>query len=329
MNIAKIKKQVSDFYVEHKKSIGYTGVVIIVALIICVYFSTSPTDYPRGTIVRITKDMSVTGAANLLKEKGIIRSTLVYKIYVVLLHDGKGVQEGSYLFADPQSALRIAYRTAYGQKDMEKIKLTFIEGHSSMELASLLAKNIPGFDAKSFSVQAQKYEGYLFPETYFVDIDTQPSEIISMMREQFEEAVKPLVQEFATSTRSMKDIITMASIIEKEAGNKTDRRIISGILWKRIDEGMHLQVDVPFYYVMDIAEGGPTLKDLATESPYNTYINKGLPPGPITNPGLDSIRAALNPTPSEYYFYLADSNGVTHYAKTHDGHLANRVKYLQ
>jgi UPF0755 protein len=150
-----------------------------------------------------------------------------------------------------------------------------------------------------------------------------------MMREQFEEAVKPLVQEFATSTRSMKDIITMASIIEKEAGNKTDRRIISGILWKRIDEGMHLQVDVPFYYVMDIAEGGPTLKDLATESPYNTYINKGLPPGPITNPGLDSIRAALNPTPSEYYFYLADSNGVTHYAKTHDGHLANRVKYLQ
>ncbi len=305
--------------------------ILLLAVIVCLLVigaSVAPSSFPRNTIVRINKDMTVSGAASLLKEKGIIKSAYLYKIYVVLLHDGKGIQAGSYLFDAPQSALRVAYRTSYGIKNVDKIRLTVFEGTNSKEIAALLKKSVPGFAVNNFLIQAKMNEGYLFPETYFVDPDVQPKEIIDMMREQFDIATKSLQGSLATSTRSLKNIITMASIIEKEANDTVERRIISGILWKRLDKGMALQVDVPFYYALDKGSSELTLADLATTSPYNTYTHKGLPPTPITNPGLDAIRAALYPTASPYYFYLADKNGVTHYAATHDGHLVNKEKYL-
>jgi UPF0755 protein len=121
----------------------------------------------------------------------------------------------------------------------------------------------------------------------------------------------------------------MASILEEEANNTEDRRIISGILWKRIEKGMALQVDAPFYYLFGKGSSQLTLSDLATTSPYNTYVNKGLPSAPISNPGLDAIKAAINPKSTPYYFYLADRKGITHYATDHDGHVANRNNYLR
>ncbi len=329
MSYKLLKKLVISLPIGLRIAVGVLMAVVAIIFLAGVYISTAPSNYPRGTIVRISKDMSVTSAASLLKEKGIVRSAFVYKAYVVLLHEGKGIQQGSYLFDEPQSALRVAYRTAYGVKDMEKIRLTIFEGTNSKVIAAIIQKSIPAFDTKSFIAKAQKYEGYLFPETYFVDQDVTPGEIIDTMRDQFDDQIAVLDGPLATSTHSMKDIITMASIIEKEANNPDDKRIISGILWKRIAEGMPLQVDVPFYYVMNVGTKGLSLTDLATSSPYNTYTHKGLPPTPITNPGIDSIKAALYPVKSPYYFYLADGKGVTHYAKDHEGHVANKVRYLQ
>lgn len=321
----KIRKIIKKYTI----AISAILVLVIVGFIVVITTSVPPSTFPRDTVVRISKDMTISAAGELLKEKGIIRSVLAYKIYVVLLHDGKGIQAGSYLFGDPQSALRVAYRTAYGFKDIQKIKLTFIEGKNSKELAALIKKNIPDFDVEDFLERAKKYEGYLFPETYFLDPDVRPGEVVDMMRDQFDTAIRPLSDAIATSTRSLKDIITMASIVEEEAGTDTDRRIIAGILWKRLDKGMPLQVDVPFYYFMDKSSSeGITLKDLAMESPYNTYLNKGLPPTPISNPSLGAIKAALYPVNSPYYFYLADKKGVTHYAVTHDGHVINKSTYL-
>lgn len=291
--------------------------------------SVAPSSFPRNTILRIEKNMTVSEVAELLKNSNIIKSKLLYKIYVIVLHDGKGVQAGSYLFDAPQSALRIAYRTSYGVKNVQKIKLTIVEGKNSKELAKLLKRDIPGFKSEEFEVLAKKYEGYLFPETYFIEPDVTPGELVKMMRDQFDAAIEPLKPALATSTRSIEDIIIMASILEKEAGNDVDRQKISGILWKRLDRGMALQVDVPFYYILDKNGQGITLDDLAIKSPYNTYLNKGLPPTPIANPSLASIKAALYPVSSPYYFYLADKDGVTHYAKTHDEHVVNKQKYLK
>ena len=314
---------------KYRVLIGGIVVFVLFPMSLVVSFSVAPSNFPRGTIVRVNKDMSVTGTASLLKERGIIRSALVYKAYVKFVHKGKGVLAGSYLFDQPQSALRVAYRTAYGVSDLQKVKITVFEGTNTKEIGALIKKAIPAFDAVSFVAEAKPYEGYLFPETYFFNPDVQPEEVIALMREQFDLKIAALKDAIATSTKPFEDIMKMASIIEKEANDRTDRRMISGVLWNRINIDMPLQTDVPFYYILNRKANELTVKDLSTTSPYNTYLNKGLPPTPITNPGLDSIMAAMNPTKNPYLFYLADYNGVTHFAKTHDDHVLNKRKYLQ
>ena len=121
----------------------------------------------------------------------------------------------------------------------------------------------------------------------------------------------------------------MASIVEREATSSIDRRMIAGILWKRIATNMPLQVDPPFYYILGKDSASLTLSDLAVDSPYNLYKHTGLPPTPIDNPGLDSIVDTINPTASNYLFYLSDKNGRMHYAATLDGHTANANKYIE
>ncbi|MEK7641513.1 MAG: endolytic transglycosylase MltG [Patescibacteria group bacterium] len=291
--------------------------------------SIPPADFARGAIVRIPKDMTVSEAAVLLEQKGVIRSSFLYKAYMRVIRNGKGVQAGSYLFDQPQSAVRVAYRMAYGIDELQKIKVVIPEGSSSRNIAAIIKRAIPSFDAKSFLSEAQKYEGYLFPETYFFNPDVSPSEVISEMRTQFEEKVTALMGAIATSTHALENVVVLASILEEEANNTDDRRMISGVLWNRINIGMPLQVDAPFYYLLGKTSSQLTLSDLATTSPYNTYKNKGLPPAAISNPGLDAIRAALNPVPSKYLFYLADQTGVTHYATTHDEHVENKWKFLR
>jgi UPF0755 protein len=248
---------------------------------------------------------------------------------VTILHRGKGVQAGSFLFDQPQSALRIAYRTAYGVDELHKVKVTIPEGSNSKEIGAIIERAIPAFDLPTFLSEAKKSEGYLFPETYFFNPDVTPREVISMMKEQFGEKVGTIMNEIATSTHPMEEILIMASILEEEANNPRDRALISGVLWNRIKIDMPLQVDAPFYYIFNKGSSQLTLTDLATSSKYNTYKNKGFPLGPISNPGLGAIKAALYPEKTKYLFYLADRSGVTHYAVTHDEHVANKAKYLQ
>ncbi len=305
------------------------GILILGFIVSVIIYSIAPGNFPIGKIVSIEKDMTVSQTATELKENGIIRSALFYKIYVVLLHDGKGVQAGDYLFDQPQSVLRVAYRTAYGIQGLEKIKVMITEGASSKDISRILAKNIPDFDAKDFLELAKKEEGYLFPDTYYFNPNVPPKEIIGEMKLVFKKKMATIQTDIMLSGRQMDDIVKMASIVEKEANNDDDRRMIAGILWKRIDASMPLQVDPPFYYFLNKTSSQLTLGDLKVESPYNLYLHKGLPPTPIDNPGLDVILATIKPKESEFWFYLSDSKGNMHYAATYDGHLANKAKYLQ
>jgi UPF0755 protein len=152
--------------------------------------------------------------------------------------------------------------------------------------------------------------------------------------------VKTLSDTFQTKIASLESIIDsfgkpysqvviMASILEAEARKLEDRRVIAGILWKRIQMDMPLQVDAPFEYVSSKNTFTLTTADLRLDSPYNTYTRKGLPPTPIGNPGLEAIQAAVTPIESPYLYYLSDKNGVFHYAETHDGHVKNKAKYLK
>jgi UPF0755 protein len=121
----------------------------------------------------------------------------------------------------------------------------------------------------------------------------------------------------------------MASLIEEETATPEDRRIVSGILWKRLSSGMRLQVDATFAYTIGKGSLELTTEDLKSDSPYNTYRIYGLPPTPIVNPGLDAITAALHPTSSPYVYYLSDKNGVMHYSKTFEEHKLAKAKYLR
>ncbi len=121
----------------------------------------------------------------------------------------------------------------------------------------------------------------------------------------------------------------MASLVEEEASNSTDRRIIAGILWRRLAHNMPLQVDAPFYYIIGKGSSQLTLKDLSMDSPYNLYKHTGLPPRPIDNPGLDAIVDTITPTTTDYLYFLSGRDGKMHYASTFEGHVANKGKYLE
>lgn len=320
---------INSFLKKYRVYIISLGIIMVGLICGVIYYSVAPGNFPVGTIFSIEKDMTVSQTASKLKESGIVRSALFYKAYVVLLHDGKGVQAGDYLFDQPQSVLRIAYRTSYGIQGLEKVKITITEGASSKDIAKIIMKKIPEFDAKGFLDLAKQKEGYLFPDTYYFNPNVMPQEVIDEMNGVFKKKMSTIQTEIMLFGRQMDDIVKMASIVEKEANNDNDRRIIAGILWKRIDVSMPLQVDPPFYYFLNKISSQLTLDDLKIESPYNLYLHNGLPPTPIDNPGLDAILATIQPEKSEFWFYLSDSKGNMHYATTHDGHLANKAKYLQ
>jgi UPF0755 protein len=150
------------------------------------------------------------------------------------------------------------------------------------------------------------------------------------MTETYQKRIQEIAPQIQAFGKPIRDVISMASIIEEEARTEESRRIIAGILWKRLSIGMPLQVDAAFAFVNGKkASADLTLDDLKIESPYNTYVNKGLPPGPISNPGIATIRATITPIPSKYLYYLTDNDGVMRYGITHDDHVANKNRYLR
>ena len=308
----------------------FTFVVLIVAVIVVVTaFSIAPNDFPARKIVSIQKSTYLSQAADTLYKNGIIRSPLLFKIYAVISSGHRQVQAGDYLFSEPQSALKVAYRMTHGEQDLPKISVTLYEGMTVKEMGKQIRGNIPNFDSETFYNMAKSYEGYLFPDTYFFYENVTPTQVLETLRNNFTQRIKTALLDIQAFGKPMSEVMEMASIVEREATSTLDRKLIAGVLWKRIATGMPLQVDPPFYYILGKGSAQLTRNDLAMDSPYNLYTHKGLPPTPISNPGLDSILATVNPTKTDYLFFLADRKGVIHYAASHEGHLANKDKYIQ
>lgn len=289
----------------------------------------APTSFNVVEIINVKSGMSVKETGSLLKDKNIIRSPFSFRLATALYGGRGGVIAGKYKFEEPMSVFGVASKltkTGYG---VTVLKVTVPEGLSNKEIASLLSKNFDNFDSKKFISLAKDKEGYLFPDTYFFELETTPEQVIEMMNANFKNKIKGVNIKIALSGKNLHEILTMASIIEDEARTEETRKMISGILWKRIDAGMMLQVDVSFVYLLGKGSAQLSLADLQIDSPYNTYKYKGLPPGPITNPGLGAILAALEPTSNPYWFYLSDKEGNMHYAETFEGHKANKFKYLR
>jgi UPF0755 protein len=316
------KRFFNDVYVRY----FLTGLVILALALYAV--NRAPDEFPVQMMISVKAGESLADISRSLKEAHVIRSQLLFESVAILQGGERHMIAGDYFFTKPLGTAAVVGRLTSGEYGLTPVRITIPEGTTVSGIASLLKNSFWNFDTDTFIKQAQDKEGYLFPDTYFFLPTMTPQEVISILNETFEKKIKTIDEEIIAFGKPLRDVIIMASLIEKEAAAPEDRRIISGILWKRIAIGMPLQVDAAFIYV-----NGETTKDLSTadlkiDSPYNTYRYKGLPPGPIGNPGLDAIFAAVSPQQSPYLYYLSDDKGIMHYAKTFEEHKQNKQKYL-
>ena len=300
----------------------------IILLLLCIYWLTisSPRKYPQRTIITIRDGAGLLEVADTLEKNNVIRSPFWFRTVVIGLGGERGIKAGDYYLSHRENAFKLAWRVVNGNHNIKTIRITIPEGFTIDEIASLFDSRFSKFDQEEFLTRAK--EGYMFPDTYFVEVSATASSTIALLQNNFEKKIEPYMEEMASSTHTFEDLINMASILEEEATSSEDRKIVSGILWKRIKIGMPLQVDATLKYVTGRGSEHLTQDDLKMDSPYNSYTRRGLPPTPIANPGLDSIKAALRPKDSPYLYFLTDENGIMHYAKTFEEHKRNKEKYI-
>ena len=297
--------------------------------IFALWHLTTPPPHRGEVIVDIREGSTVSEMGNLLFEKKIIRTPLLFSAFVQYRGVDTKLPSGVFLFDTPRNLFQITEQLAVGDRGIERVRITIPEGYTTAQIATLVSKSLPELDENEFRNITKSKEGYLFPDTYFFFTTATSGEVVGVMQENFKVKTETLFEESFSLNKPWKDIMVMASIIEEEAVTDADRRLVSGILWKRIKIGMRLQVDASFAYIMNKASSEITIDDLNHDSPYNTYRYAGLPPGPIANPGLATISAALYPTESVYLYYLSDKDGVMHYAKTFEEHKLNKARYLR
>lgn len=308
-------------------------VALIVFLLVFVrgyvFLLAAPSGFPAGSIVTISRGENAAQIAGELRDAQIVKHPEVLRILLRFSGQAGSLRSGAYRFLHPQNALVVAYRLATADFGIEPAHITFPEGTTARAMAARATNLLPQIRAGDFLRAAEPYEGYLFPDTYTFAPDATAESIVATLRANFNAKMAELLPTIAKSGHSLSDIVIMASLVEREARTPQEKKIVAGILWNRIRVGMPLQVDAVFGYINGRDTYAPSLEDLSVDSPYNTYTHKGLPPGPIDNPGLDSLTAAASPQKSSYLYYLTGKDGQMHYAITFAEHKANRAQYLQ
>ncbi len=301
---------------------------------------------PKPTVVyNVQKGWGDKEIAIYLEKQGIIKNSWFFRLYVVISGQHSNIKAGTYNLSSSMSVTQIVKKFVSG--DVIKNKITIIEGWNLKDISEYLEikkicskKDFLNLTKKDYSLsfdflkdkpKGLSLEGYIFPDTYEISLAEKPEEILKNILANFDKKLTPnLKSEIAAQHKSIFEIITMASILEKEVKMFGDKKIVSGILWKRIENSMPLQVDATINYITGKNDGGVSVKDTKIDSPYNTYKYGGLPLGPICNPGIESILAAIYPENSPYWYYLsADHTNKTIFSKTLEEHNVAIAKYLK
>jgi UPF0755 protein len=278
--------------------------------------------------------------SNQLQQKGIIRSAAAFTVYVTLSGQRRNLEAGSYDLNPSSSVAEVANVLSQGK--ITHNQLVVPEGVTVAKVRALAATK--GITPASFNAAlGESYtgtflagrppgdyslEGYLFPDSYQLPPKPDAHTLIQAMLTNFEkqETANNLTQAFAAENLSLHQGVTLTSIVQSEVSNEADQSMVAQVFLNRLAAGIPLQSDVTVAYAA-LLTGQPFSTTLV--SPYNTYVNKGLPPGPIANPGITALEAVAHPTPNSYLYFVADKNGVTHYATTYAEHEQNVQKYLQ
>ncbi len=287
-----------------------------------------PQKFPIDELVSIPAGVALDEAARTLQSQHVVRSETALRLIVTMLGRDTSVRAGDYLFKEPKNVFSVARAIATGAYGLEPTRVRIPEGSTTKEMAKIFSTRLKRIDAALFLAKAQPYEGFLFPDTYFFLPNVSEDTVIQTMRQNFDEHIAQIAGEVSSFGKSLKDVVIMASLLEREARIMKDRQMIAGVLWNRIERDMLLQVDAAFLYTIGRTTFDLTMKDLKSDSPYNTYKYKGLPPGAIGSPSLQSLLAAVTPVKHKYLYYLADNSGVTHYSVTYEEHLQKKRRYL-
>ncbi len=297
------------------------------------------------------KNESVSSLANRLEDSGLIRSEYAFLYFLFSEDAWKGLQAGDYLLNGKMTIPEIVGKLSRGETVQKGVKITFPEGWTAKEMAARLSENgLPGEEFLALSMEPKSewrteypfladipddgsLEGFLFPDTYFFSREFGAEAIVGKMLTNFGNKSpirfdpEPESRIETTGMDSYRRLI-LASVVEAEVKTESDRKMVADLFLRRIEAGMPLQSDATVRYVLGVTKVQHSLDDIAIDSPYNTYKYKGLPPGPIGNPGLVSMRAAVSPSVNPYWYFLNNpETGETVFSVTFEEHVANKSKH--
>ncbi len=328
------------------KNIFYPSVFVFTfAVFFTLHFGFMSKNFrPAGddAVIKITKGDNLRSVALKLEENRIIFNKLAFIAIGRIMGYQDNLIPGEYKFGNGLTYLNVL-NTITDPSIIRTVTVTIPEGLNIRQMGRLLQRQI-GIDSARFveeskndslikllGVEAKDLEGYLFPDTYLFRFTgmNREKEIVSVMSAEFRKKITPQIrEEMSKRNISLKELIAMASIIEGETRYEPEKKTISGVYYNRIKKGMKLQADPTVQYILP---GGPKnrlmFSDLKIESPYNTYLYKGLPPGPINNPGLSSIMAALYPEENKFLYFVAKGDGSHRFAESYEEHKKNIELY--
>lgn len=306
--------------------------------------------------------------AKNLEDQGIVSRALFFELQIYLKRQGNKIKAGNYLLSPAMSIREVADILISGKVVNNAVKLTIIEGWTLKDIGTALedtgvagarefeqAENPSPIEGKNWAdefaflasaLPHSSLEGYLFPDTYFFEKGADPEVVVRRMLANFDRKLAPeLRDKIRQENKTIHEIVILASIIEKEVGRNVkkgeklsdtdakklteERRLVAGVFYNRLAAGMGLESDATVGYITGSSSSRATLEETKIDSPYNTYRNRGLPPGPISSPSLDALLAAINPTRTDYLFFLTAPDGTAYFARTLEEHAANRAKYLE
>jgi len=335
-----------------KKYFIKTSLFIIACLLVLFFYISInlPLTCEEECNFSIAKGENVRSIASRLKKEEYISSSILFQFYVKTIGLEKNIKAGDYQFISPLTITNITKIITNG-KLTNNHSFLITEGETMLEIeenlkekglidesASLKEWKIQDFlEKKHFDIFSQipsdtSLEGFLFPDSYHLPQGLEEKEILSIFIDNFvSKTENDLFFEIKEQQRNFYEILIMASLLEKEVSGETDKKMVADILWRRLDTNFPLQVDATICYAeyKSFKKCSLTRELFKLDSPYNTYLYKGLPPTPINNPGIESIQAALNPLANDYWYYMTDrKTGRTIFSETFEEHLESRGKYL-
>lgn len=293
----------------------------------------------------IIKGQGIKEIAHNLKKEGLLRNEIYFLLYAMFKNKHKVIQAGQHQLNSAMNVPEILSEITQPKNTSVKFRInagwTLENISKELQRQNIFSQNqilkfkekIPSdFLTQFVFLQDEKVnglEGYLYPDTYFINKNEGTEKFIEKVLLNFQEKISPLMSEIKKQGKSLSDIIIMASIIEKEASRQEDKEIISGIFWKRLKYNIPLQSDTTIHYLKKDFTSEISFLDLKIDSKYNTYRYTGLPKGPISNPSIESILAALYPKDTPYWFFLADQNGKIYFSQTFAEHAIKKEKLLK